>query len=353
MPNPSTLFLHHTVAIIQQRHQSRTVVPDGSVQAGTNEHSISRQQAQHLDKHLRLFVCWLMQVQVSYRGQCHAFTLPDASTVAALKDLIHESLDLPPGTQKLLAKGKVAGPDSIVQDGTRFMLLATSAESISAVSTSLARSGTGTGTGTRGTPGTRVGLNRTIEPATPYIFDRIVALPHLPSPSTSQTFLERLARDAAIRHLMRRRHLRVALLTELDPRAHTTHDSKVLGLNRNAGEQVLLRVRTDTLDGWRDYRTVRATLVHELAHNTHTDHDRAFWDLFNAMSREVAEFESGRAMAPGEVFVPKEAKESDLGAEWTGGTGKLGRNGDGPGPALEGREARARAAEERSREPHA
>jgi len=92
---------------------------------------------------------------------------------------------------------------------------------------------------------------------------------HPSTPSTSAMYekvlryLERLANDAAVQHVCRMHGYRVGLLTELLPHEHP----HLLGLNENAGQRILLRVRTDALDGLRDYKTTRRVLVHELAHN--------------------------------------------------------------------------------------
>jgi hypothetical protein len=61
----------------------------------------------------------------------------------------------------------------------------------------------------------------------------------------------------------------VGLLTELAPHEHPG----LLGLNKNAGESILLRLRTDQYDGFRLYSDVRRVLCHELTHNVWGDHD--------------------------------------------------------------------------------
>ena len=61
----------------------------------------------------------------------------------------------------------------------------------------------------------------------------------------------------------------VGLLTELAPHEHP----ELLGLNKNAGQEILLRLRTDRYDGFRVYSDVRRVLCHELTHNVWGDHD--------------------------------------------------------------------------------
>ncbi|QBZ53805.1 hypothetical protein PoMZ_09495 [Pyricularia oryzae] len=201
-----------------------------------------------------------------------------------------------------------------------------------------------------------------------YTFLSIRPLPYLPRPERSQALLERVANDRGIRESMRRRKFTVGLLTEMDPAAHTdmSHDGGVgrtLGLNRNKGEVIELRLRTDAGDGYRDYKTIRKTLCHELAHNVHGPHDRNFWDLCHAIEREVEAEDwiskGGRTVGDGPGF-DETADDEDYAPDhggWTGGEfvlgGASGASGAGPAGAaqvsLSRREILAKAAEERMR----
>jgi len=87
-----------------------------------------------------------------------------------------------------------------------------------------------------------------------YTFHAIEPLPYLPNPEKSRRFLERLANDPGIKSAMRKHKFSVGLLTEMNPAEHTTHESRTLGLNRNGGEVIELRLRTDRYDGYRDYK---------------------------------------------------------------------------------------------------
>lgn len=142
----------------------------------------------------------------------------------------------------------------------------------------------------------------------------------------------------------------VGVLTEMDPAAHTTHSSRTLGLNRNKGEAIELRLRTDAGDGYRDYKTIRKTLCHELAHNVHGDHDEAFWKLTRRIEEEVerGDWKSGGRSLTDEVFYePGEDVGEVDGGGWTGGEFVLGGGGGEMG-GIGRREAIARAAEERA-----
>ncbi|KAG0640407.1 putative zinc metalloproteinase [Tuber brumale] len=198
---------------------------------------------------------------------------------------------------------------------------------------------------------------------TPYTFQTIRPLPHLPNSATSHAFLTRLATDPGIRHVMAKYKWAVPLLLEMEPVGNTTHDSKTLGLNRNRGAVIELRLRTDWYDGWRDYKTVRRTLCHELAHNVWDGHGREFWELTNKLEKEVEvnDWKSGgRALTDQVFYNPPEAEVPEK-KGWEGGEFRLGGGGGG-GPAAtvkmsggsmaEGsqpsmREVLAKAAEER------
>lgn len=63
----------------------------------------------------------------------------------------------------------------------------------------------------------------------------------------------------------------------------------VMGLNRNAGQEILLRLRTDDGQGLRPYASVVLVLLHELTHNVWSDHDNNFKTLNSQLNREYKE----------------------------------------------------------------
>ena len=193
-----------------------------------------------------------------------------------------------------------------------------------------------------------------------YTFHTIKPLSYLPNPEKSQRFLERLRDDAGIKSSMRKHGFSVGLLTEMNPAEHTTHESRTLGLNRNRGEVIELRLRTDAYDGYRDYKVIRKTLCHELAHNVWGEHDQHFWKLCREIELEVDKNDwrrGGRSIGDEEFFNPEDEgvdEEADDGG-WTGGEYTLGGS-ESSSEATEGglsrREIMARAAEERIRRQH-
>lgn len=190
-----------------------------------------------------------------------------------------------------------------------------------------------------------------------YTFHAIEPLNYLPDPEKSKRFLQRLANDPGIKASMRRHKFSVGLLTEMNPAEHTTHESKTLGLNRNAGEVIELRLRTDRYDGYRDYKVIRKTLCHELAHNVFGDHDRNFWNLTKEIEQEVERNDTlhgGHRLSNEEFYDPNDtyddAEHADHGG-WKGGDFVLGRSKDSPSEAgLSRRQIIARAAMSRQQQ---
>lgn len=206
------------------------------------------------------------------------------------------------------------------------------------------------------------GIHTVNDTNTSYTFQRLLPLSYLPNPDRSLAFLARLRDDPGIRTAMANHRFSVPLLTEMNPAEHTTSESRTLGLNRNRGEVIELRLRTDAYDGYRDYRTIRKTLCHELAHCVFGEHDRDFWDLTSQIEKEVerGDWKHGGQSVGGEEFynpgdwdVEKDAAVVDE-RGWTGGSYVLGGlredqsvGAGGAGGTESRREILARAAEER------
>merc|ERR1712181_3865 len=106
----------------------------------------------------------------------------------------------------------------------------------------------------------------------------------------------------------------------------------VMGLNRNKGQQILLRIRTDDLQGFRKMLSIREVLYHELAHNVHSEHNNEFFQLMRQIKRKCLDLDWTRG----------EGTSSDDGTtSVTGGTYILG--GQKPS-GMQARELAARAA---------
>jgi hypothetical protein len=118
-------------------------------------------------------------------------------------------------------------------------------------------------------------------------------LPRLsPPPSQARALLHRLASDPGINGVMHRHGWRVGLLSEMPPEGKVGISPVcLLGFNMNKGAEISLRLRTDDLKGFRKYDSIRLTLIHELAHMVHSEHNTAFKELNSQLKREVAELD--------------------------------------------------------------
>lgn len=119
-----------------------------------------------------------------------------------------------------------------------------------------------------------------------------------------------------------------------------------------------LRLRTDAYDGYRDYKVIRKTLCHELAHNVWGEHDSRFWKLCREIEAEVEKNDwrrGGHSVGSEEFYVPNDDGEHDEEADeggWQGGEYVLGASPSAStnspaGETLTRREIIAQAAEER------
>ena len=321
-----------------------------------------------------------VSVSLSHHGKQHVFQFEPEATVADLAARVEETLYIPTANQKYLVprlgllKAPFPDPDlrltGNLDGGRKITLMGTSSAEIESLhqasEAASARAEQRAALARRRAPKawSRTDAQKQHDEAT-YTFAAVRELPHLPRPERSREFLERLRRDPGIRAAMRKHRFSVGLLTEMDPLSYTqeTHEgtTRILGLNHNRGQVIELRLRTDAYDGYRDYRIIRRTLCHELAHNVHGPHDRNFWDLFHQIEREVdrGDWKRGGHAVGGpdaEYYEPLGSSEEvvyDHGG-WTGGEFVLGGGGGGPGAsssagdgALSRREVLARAAEER------
>ncbi|WFD31864.1 hypothetical protein MSPP1_002904 [Malassezia sp. CBS 17886] len=133
--------------------------------------------------------------------------------------------------------------------------------------------------------------------------------------------LQRLAHDPAVLHVCRSHGYTVGTLSELLPHEH----ANLLGLNENRGERISLRIRTDAGDGTRDYKTTRRVLLHELAHNTISDHPPAFKILNSQLNAEVSAYErdvarGSHSLRTGPAYEPRARASTDSGSYVLGGS---------------------------------
>ncbi|XP_018849955.2 uncharacterized protein LOC109012658 isoform X2 [Juglans regia] len=138
-------------------------------------------------------------------------------------------------------------------------------------------------------------------PQGPYIFChfRTLEIPGIemnPPASEALKRMHMLAADPGIVAIMNKHHWRVGIMTELAPIGYVGISPKcLLGFNKNHGEEISLRLRTDDLKGFRKYESIKKTLLHELAHMVHSEHDENFYALDKQLNQEAASLDWTRS----------------------------------------------------------
>jgi hypothetical protein len=298
-------------------------------------------------------------LRITHHGITHNFSFPSSATLSDLSLEIALSLRVPQSNQKLMVSnlGLLKPPfkDPTIPLSTltthKISLLGSTTSEISSISAAATQASQAPAPRPRQTvKAYKTHDWKKEQEEAQYTFTTLQPLPYLPNPQRSLDFLQRLKDDAGIKASMRKHKFTVPLLTEMNPIEHTqsNHEgtSRTLGLNRNKGEVIELRLRTDAYDGYRDYKTIRNTLCHELAHNVWGDHDRNFWDLCKQIEKEVAASDwrtGGKSVGERGEYYGEEDDEADHGS-WSGGDFVVG---GGAGEGMSRREVLARAAEER------
>ena len=191
-------------------------------------------------------------LQVSFRGKVIPVRLPADSTVLTLKQSLETSISIPPSHQKLLSKGhRLQDTDPLAPlANTKIMLLGTTPTTVEEINSHKPAIRTRSPYAIKLPTSTSVSAT----PDPTYTFHRLVPLPHLPNANLARDLLDRLVHDRGIIAIMKKYKWSVGALVEMDPMEHTYVDHKILGLNRNHGEVIELRIRTDEYAGFRQYR---------------------------------------------------------------------------------------------------
>ncbi|KAK9691327.1 hypothetical protein RND81_09G190000 [Saponaria officinalis] len=130
-------------------------------------------------------------------------------------------------------------------------------------------------------------------PEGPYVFGdfRALEIPGTelnPPPSEALKRMHILAADLGIVAIMNKHRWRVGIMTEMAPVGYVGISPMcLLGLNKNHGEEISLRLRTDDLKGFRKYERIKKTLLHELAHMVYSEHDENFHALDKQLNQEA------------------------------------------------------------------
>jgi hypothetical protein len=125
-----------------------------------------------------------------------------------------------------------------------------------------------------------------------YGFGKVETLPNLLDEAQAREILTTLSSDPGVLACMAKNKWNVGSLAELYPEGKVGESAVcVMGLNKNKGQQILLRLRTDDLRGFRKMLSIRKVLFHELAHNVHSEHNQDFFQLMRQIERECNEMD--------------------------------------------------------------
>lgn len=240
-----------------------------------------------------------MQLSVSHHGSIVSadfFTEPDLP-IRELRRRVAALLSVPEETMRILVRGKMlkseehdaqSVADIGMCEGDTLYVMASSVEEVAAVKGAvpdpLVR------------PFGRVVPRYVAEPrrtggirgfGEDYGFGRVEELPGFADRAKARAMLLAFANDPGILKVMAAKKWRVGALKEMRPDGKVGVDPVcVLGLNENKGETILLRLRTDDLQGFRAEASLKQVLCHELAHNEISEHDNSFKELMRQIERD-------------------------------------------------------------------
>ena len=317
-----------------------------------------------------------MQLTAKCGPRTGSLSLHEASTIGDLHAAVRVAFELPADTQlRILGKGKALAADEHLSlqaaglsTGVKLMVMQTRAAERAAVEEAQPERMRGfedddrrlrTGGVSTGVPSSAAHRSRTSSSS--YRFGDISTLPvppgAKPGREAAESLLHKLSTDPSILAIMASHRWSVGRLSEMPPEGQVgVSASCLMGLNKNAGQEILLRLRTDDWQGLRAYNSLIDVLLHELTHNVFGDHDNDFKELNSVLKREYREHaaaSAGRALAgdAGAVARPR-LEEPDHSASSEGhvlGGPTLTSDVMSADDRMSAREAAARAAAARAR----
>lgn len=110
---------------------------------------------------------------------------------------------------------------------------------------------------------------------------KIEVLGEFDNHNDARLLLQQIRDDRMVKQIMDTNDWRIMRLIEL----HPLRDSKILGYNMNKGVVIALRLRTDSLTTFLEYRAIISTVLHELSHMVFGPHDASFHALDRELNR--------------------------------------------------------------------
>ncbi|CAG8452806.1 852_t:CDS:2 [Acaulospora morrowiae] len=247
------------------------------------------------------------------------------STIRELKEHLTVETKVPVEFQKLIYKGLLKDDETLQQSkfkcGIKVMLIGSSQQEVQSIKVADEKL-INQPTKSKYSVNPYKNVKRTEDlSSNTYTFHQIEVIEHFPNPEKARALLERLRDDRGIRAIMLHYKWSVGTLRELSPAERT-----ILGLNRNAGQEISLRLRTDDMEGFRNYTEVRKVLLHELTHNVWGKHDDNFHRLNRQLNKDVLSMDwtasGGHKLSNSDFYNPL---EGDVNSNvYEGGIFKLG-----------------------------
>jgi len=254
-------------------------------------------------------------VTLQFRGTAYEVPVQSDDVSETIFDFVHEVLDFPQENCKLIFKGKttryedsemVTVGEMGLAPGNKLMLLASSAADLEYVrkikADPLVKGFAEEERDDRNRKKRALAASQSAwgtKQDSEYRFGSIKAefKYSQPPPYEAEKLLQRMATDPGIIELMTKHRFKVGVFTEMSPTEAQDRMSKrgtpnmdLLGYNMNHGDMIVLKLRTDTLKGFRPYHDLINTLIHEMTHNIWGDHDANFWKCFGELKAEYMRF---------------------------------------------------------------
>jgi hypothetical protein len=125
-----------------------------------------------------------------------------------------------------------------------------------------------------------------------YGFQSVEALSQFEDGDVAEAMLWTLANNPGVQKVMEKYRWKVPVLKEMMPEGKVgVSEVCLMGLNVNKGAEILLRIRTDDLKGFRKIESVFDVLYHELAHNEISEHNSDFKALNSLIKKQCRELD--------------------------------------------------------------
>mmetsp|Transcript_5155 Transcript_5155/g.6237 ORF Transcript_5155/g.6237 Transcript_5155/m.6237 type:complete len:332 (-) Transcript_5155:124-1119(-) len=235
------------------------------------------------------------EITVTFRGKKYRYPVEPGTSVKNIVDRLQQDTGVPYQNQKLLARGKQIDLEALLEEnaGTlpaKIKLLGSTNTEIQQVVDTHEKLNNKVRIKDDLNPiRRRRPRNQIVKREIPdYRFERIQVLKGLPEQEKAREILTRLSEDTGFLAVLKKHKWNVGLLSEMYPQGQVgVSEVCVLGVNKNKGQEISLRIRTDDLKGFRKYLSIKEVLCHELAHMVHSEHDSKFYVLMREIQRDI------------------------------------------------------------------